>query len=148
MRPERASLILALGVMALSGWAALSAFAWPLKAALFPLVISVPLFFLAAAELAWGLLGKRVDAEASTLAVGPRKTAIAVGWILGFFAAIVLFGFPIAVALFVFVYLKVQGRESWPFSIVFTAVVWGIFYGLFEYLLHLPFGAGWLMWWR
>ena len=145
MRPERASLALALGVMALSGWAALSALAWPLKAALFPLVISVPLFCLAAAELAWGLLGRRGAAEESPLAVAPRKTALAVGWILGFFAAIVLLGFPIAVALFVFVYLKFQGRESWLFSIVFTAVVWGIFYGLFEYLLHLPFGAGWLM---
>jgi hypothetical protein len=30
---------------------------------------------------------------------------------------------------------------------VFTAVVWGFFYGLFDRLLHLPFPQGWLLEW-
>ena len=76
-----------------------------------------------------------------------RRTAIAVGWILGFFALIALLGFPIAVAVLVFAYLKVQGREGWLFSIVFTAVVWACFYGLFDLLLHLHFPEGWLVSW-
>jgi hypothetical protein len=143
MRPERAALILGIGVMALSAWAAIAAFAWPLKAKLFPLVISIPLFCLAAAEVAWQLLGKPPARETAP----PGRTLVVVGWILGFFAAIVLFGFPIAVALFVFLYLKLQGREGWLFSLVFTAVLWAAFYGLFDVLLHLPFGTGLLSGW-
>jgi hypothetical protein len=79
--------------------------------------------------------------------VSLRRTALAAAWILGFFAAIVLLGFPIAVPLFVFLYLRLQGREGWLFSLVFTAAVWASFYGLFDRLLHLPFAEGWLITW-
>lgn len=142
--------------MALSAWAAISAYAWPLKAALFPLVISIPLFCLAAAEAAWLVLASGEPAQTKDFqppqadappAVARSRIARAIGWILGFFAAIVLLGFPLAVPAFVFVYLKLQARESWMYAAVFTAVVWGIFYGLFDRLLHLPFAAGWLVTW-
>jgi hypothetical protein len=76
-----------------------------------------------------------------------KRSAAGAGWILGFFAAIVLLGFPIAVPLFVFLYLKLQGRESWLFSAVFAGAVWLFFYGLFDQLLHLPFPSGWLLDW-
>ena len=157
--PERASpaagarsaLILGLGIMAVSAYAAISALAWPLKTALFPLVISIPLFCLATAEVAAIFLSRarfgvtrdvqRPPAEVpGTLAA--RRSLLAVGWIVGFFAAIVLFGFLVAVPVFLLAYLKLQAREGWLFSVVFTAVVWGAFYGLFDYLLHLPFASG------
>ena len=64
---------------------------------------------------------------------------------VGFFAAILLVGFLAAVPLFVLAYLRLQGRESWPLSLVFTAVVWGVFYGLFDLMLHLPFPSGYLI---
>jgi hypothetical protein len=128
-----------------------TAWDWPSKAALFPLAIGIPLFVLAAAEAAWLLLGSReaktqaMDFQLSVNAKSLPRTALAIAWMLGFFAAIVLLGFPIAVPLFVFLYLKLQGRESWTLSIAMTAAVWGIFYGLFDRLLHLPFPAGWLL---
>lgn len=76
-----------------------------------------------------------------------RRIGVAVAWMLGFFAAIALLGFPIAVPLFLFLYLKLQGGEGWLLSIVITAVAWGAFYGLFDRLLHLPFPAGWVLTW-
>jgi len=76
-----------------------------------------------------------------------RRTVLAISWILGFFAAIVLAGFPIAVPLFVFLYLRIQGKESWVFSVIFTFAVWAFFYALFDRLLHLPFPAGWMRTW-
>lgn len=142
--------------MALSAWAAISAYAWPLKAALFPLVISIPLFCLAAAEAAWLVLGSREQVQTKDFqpaqaiappAVALARTARATGWMLGLFAAIVLLGFLLAVPAFVFLYLKLQARESWLYAAIFTAVLWGIFYGLFDRLLHLPFAAGWLVTW-
>jgi putative tricarboxylic transport membrane protein len=151
---KKASLALSVLIMIMSGYAVIAATAWPLKAALFPLVIGIPLFCLAAAEALWTLFGsasKEADeARDFQLTIGKgsaRRTLVAAGWILAFFAAIVLLGFPIAIPLFVFLYLKLQGRESWVVSIVMTAAVWGVFYGLFDLLLHLPFPVGWLVAW-
>jgi hypothetical protein len=152
---SKASLGLALGIMAVSGYGVIAAWAWPWKASLFPLVIGIPVFCLAAAEALWVLFGSTERGETKDFQMSThlpddvmlRRTALAAGWILGFFAAIVLLGFPIAVPLFVFLYLKLQGKEGWMFSAVFTLAVWGIFSGLFGFLLHLPFPDGWIAIW-
>ena len=149
---KHASVGLSIGVMLVSGYAVFAATAWPWKAALFPLVIGIPLFCLAATELLWALFGTApssapAEVELSTHPGAQRRVAAAAAWMLGFFAAIALLGFPVAVPLFVFLYLKLQGGEGWVLSIVVTAAVFGAFYGLFDALLHLPFPAGWLWDW-
>jgi hypothetical protein len=152
---NRASLGLAIAILLLAAYGVYAALDWPLKAKLFPLVVGIPLFFLAAAEATWSAFGSRERHAAADFQlsgeqpreVARRRTLLAVGWILGFFVAIVLLGFPLAVAVFVFAYLKVQGKEGWIFSAIFTAVVWGCFYGLFDALLHLPFPPGLLFAW-
>jgi len=148
---NRPALILGVLIMAVAGYAAFGALAWPLKTALFPLVISGPLFVLAAIEVALVVIEgarfsqtrdfQRPPAEVPSSVAAPRALR-ATGWILGFFAAILLFGFPIAVPLFVLLYLKVEARTGWIFTVVFTALVWAAFYGLFGYALHLPFASG------
>jgi hypothetical protein len=151
---KNASLALSVLIMLVAGYGVIAASAWPWKAALFPLVIGIPLFCLAAAEALWALFGKAPaeggEAKDFQLSIGKdslRRTLGATGWILAFFAAIVLLGFPIAVPLFVFLYLRLQGREGWVVSIVMTAAIWGVFYGLFDLMLHLPLPAGWLFSW-
>ncbi len=150
---KKASLALSALIMLVSGYGIIAATAWPWKAALFPLVIGIPLFALAAAEALWTLFGTDPASDAARdfqLSTGQdtqRRTLAASGWILAFFAAIVLLGFPIAVPLFVFLYLKLQGREGWGISIAITLGTWAVFYGLFDLLLHLPFPAGWLFEW-
>lgn len=152
---SKASLFLGFGIMILSGWAVAAALDWPWKAKLFPLVIGVPVFCLATAEVLWVLFGKAPRDQAMDFQlskhlpekVALRRTLQAVGWMLGFFSAIVLLSFPVAVPLFVFLYLKLQGREGWGLSLVFTLVVGGLFYALFDRLLHLPFPDGWIQTW-
>jgi hypothetical protein len=148
---SRSSLALSLAVMVVSGAGTIAALDWPLKAKLFPMVIGIPLFCLAAAEVAWVLLAKTPEEKKTEdevpQQVARRRSLLGVGWILGLLASVVLLGFPIAVPLFVFLYLKLQGREGWIFTVVFTAAVWGAFYGLFDSLLHLPFPTGWLVAW-
>jgi hypothetical protein len=150
---KKASLALSALIMIVSGYGVVAATAWPWKAALFPLVIGVPLFALAAAEALWTLFGTDPASEEARdfqLSMGQdtlRRTLSAAGWIFAFFAAIVLLGFPIAVPLFVFLYLRLQGREGWGISIAITLGTWAVFYGLFDLLLHLPFPAGWLFAW-
>jgi hypothetical protein len=150
---KNASLALGLGIMVLTSYGIVTAWAWPWKASLFPLAIGIPVFCLAMAEVLWIIFGKTERGEtkdfqlSDTLPerVALRRTGIAAAWILGFFAAIVLLGFPVAVPLFVFLYLKLQGGEGWMLSIGVSAVVWALFYGLFDRLLHLPFPPGWLL---
>jgi len=150
---NRASLGLAVAIMALSAWGIYGALDWPLKSKLFPLVISVPLFCLASAEVLWVILGRSAAGSASDFKlsedqapeVARRRTLLAAAWTVGFFLLILLVGFPIAVPVMVFTYLKVQGKEGWIFSAIFTAAVWLFFYGLFELLLHLHFPDGWLL---
>ena len=147
---RKASLGLSILIMLVAGYAIYAATAWPIKAALFPLAIGIPLFALAAVEFLWSILDKSgetpVEGDPALVGAG-RRMLVAVGWMLGFLAAIVLLGFPIAVPLCVFLYLKLQGGEGWVMSIVVTAAVWGIIYGLFDALLHLPFPPGWLLEW-
>ena len=147
---KTASLTLAALILVASAYGIIMAWSWPWKAALFPLAIGIPLFCLAAIEALWTLFSRTARTETKDFQLSdhlpPRETlrrsGVAAVWIVGFFVAILLFGFPIAVALFVFAYLRFQGGESWLFSVVFTAATWGFFYVLFDRLLHLPFPAG------
>jgi hypothetical protein len=150
--PRTASLGLSILIMVVAGYAVFAASAWPWKAALFPLAIGVPLFCLAATELLWSLFGKGAPVEDAVegdpaLEGASRRMLVAAGWMVGFLAAIVLLGFPVAVPLFLILYLKLQGGEGWVLSIIITVVVSAVFYGLFDALLHLPFPAGLLFSW-
>ena len=152
---SRASLILGIGIMVIAGAAVILAMDWPLKAKLFPLVIGIPVFCMATAEVVWGLLDPAARSEAmefrlSGHATGvgtTRRTLLAIGWLIGFFAAIVLLGYPVAVPLLVFLYMKLMGREGWILSGVFAGVVWAVFFVVFDRLLHIPFPAGWIPAW-
>lgn len=139
---RKASLILAVGILLIAGYAVFAARDWPWKAALFPLAIGIPLFCLAAAEIAWCVIDRKASEEPEQRGVG-----LPWAWMLAFFALVVQLGFPIAVAVFVFAYLKLQAKESWPLSVAYTALLWAAFYGLFDMLLHLAFPAGWLLEW-
>lgn len=139
---RKASLALAVLILLAAGYAVFAARGWQWKAALFPLAIGIPLLCLALIEAIWAFRSKEAAGESM-----PRGIALPWAWMFAFLASIVLLGFPIAVAAFLLVYLKVQAKEGWLFSIVLTALVWGAFYGLFDSMLHLPFPAGWLFEW-
>jgi hypothetical protein len=141
--------------MLASGAAVVIAMDWPLKARLFPMAIGIPVFCMAAAEVAWGLLRPATQSKAMDFRLSDqlppqialRRTLIVVAWMLGFLAGIVLVGFPLAVPLLVLLYARLQGREGWGLSGGLALAVWGLFYGVFDRLLHLPFPAGWIQTW-
>jgi hypothetical protein len=127
------------------------------RAALFPTVLGVPC--LALALLAFGqelfhVLRRpagAADPQETALAVEPsvaRSRAFGiVAWIFGFFLAIWLLGFPLAVPVASFLYFRFSGGEKWPISIFLSLAAGAVFYGLFDYFLHLPFPEGTLLTW-
>lgn len=145
--------LMSLFIMVVGALIIIPAFDWPFKTALFPFIVGTPLLLLGLADLVFNLrakgeqgstaldyqLSKGVDAH-----VEMRRTLGIFAWILGLFCLIVLAGFPVAVPLFVFLYLKVYGREGWVLSVAATVLAYAAFYGLFVYFLNVPFAEGWL----
>jgi len=127
------------------------------RAALFPMVLGIPC--LALALLAFGqelfnTLRRSTDlthppaisSSSETTVIRSRAVSI-VAWTLGFFATIWLLGFVIAVPVASFLYFRFAGGEKWSISILLSLVAGAIFYGLFDYFLHLPFPEGTLLAW-
>jgi len=146
--------LFALGVALIAGCALYLSLDWPFRTALFPRVLGAPLLFLALTEMFLSAFGAGEQREAQAVDfqlatdVDPilaRKRSLAISaWILTFFILILLTGFPLGVPLFVFLYLKVAGRERWVLTLSLTALSWLFMEGLFERLLHIPFPQGWI----
>jgi len=155
MRPRlNLHFFLASGVALVGGYALYAAMDWPFRTALFPRLIGVPLLVLAVIEMGLSAFttekereGHAVDFELTTgidSSVARQRTLGMVGWILGFFILILLVGFPVGVPFFVFLYLKLAGKERWGLAVGLTLISWVLMEGLFDQLLHIPFPTGWI----
>jgi TctA family transporter len=120
------------------------------RPAMFPLIIAIPSFCLAILAFGQELLATlrsqacvpSATMPASDRALVRSRAVSIIGWTLGFFLAIWLLGFNIAVPVATFLYLKVSARESWPLTVSLVLFAWLFFYGVFDYTLHLPFPNG------
>ena len=76
--------------------------------------------------------------DAPSLRSGSRWGNLEIwAWILGFYFAIRLIGFPTAVPLFVLGYARTYGAGR-LLSCLLAAVAWAFIYGVFEHILHVP----------
>lgn len=124
---------------------------WDTPAKLFPWAIGVPMAVLAVFHLAADWKGEKKETAGGSPPVdlefakgidpdlARSRALLSFAWIIGFLAAIWLIGFSSSVALVFFLYLKFQAREGWALSLALACGGWLIYYGLFEYLLRLPF---------
>jgi hypothetical protein len=146
---------MSLAIMFVAVGIIISALRWPFKAALFPMVVGIPLFILSAVQfLKSAFLGGKGHIKEATIdfklsemedkALEKKRTINILLWILGFFFMVLLIGFPIAVPLFVFLYMKLQGKEKWGVSLLMTFIAWASFYGLFVKFCDVPFMEGWV----
>lgn len=133
--------IFSLCLAAAAAYAVYTALRWPPKAALFPLTMGIPLLVLALAQTLVELREPPVSGTAT------RGALVVFAWMGTFIVLVVLAGFPVAVPLFVFSYLLIEGRERWLLALVLAATAWGVFHLLFERLLHFPFEAGLISGW-
>jgi putative tricarboxylic transport membrane protein len=126
------------------------------RTGLFPWAIGFPVLSLTIFQLIMDFLGKGNRRSGDHLGeTGPelptdvvnRRTAGIFGWIVGYFVAIWLLGFSFGVPLCTFIQLKIFGREKWPQSLIYTASVWALIYGIFDRVLHVPFPTGDLFLW-
>lgn len=148
---------------ALFGYAISAARGWPFSAAMFPIIVGVPGFFLAAAlALRIALHGQDNPKESQARSGTPgdlyldeellrgeglKRTVIIFAWILGMFFLGWLLGQRIALPLFVFLYLKVGSKEGWMISIAVTLAVAIFLLGIFDQVVHVSWHQGELFQW-
>ena len=122
-----------------AAYAVYAASRWPPKAALFPLVMGIPLLVLTVAQVILELRAAPAPAEPGSAG---RRALTVFAWMGGFIALVLLGGFAAAVPIFVFLYLRLDSREGWLLSATLAAAAWGFFHLVFQRLLHFPFEAG------
>lgn len=154
---RKGRILFSLLVIALGAFAVYKAYGWTFKAKLFPLSVAIPLIALAFTQLLLDLFGKAESASGPAVELDfaadvphdvARGRVIGIFlWIAGFIVLVLLVGFPVAVPLFIFSYLSAQSRVGWKLAVSLTAIAWALFYGLFQWLLHLPFEAGLIQSW-
>ena len=129
---------------------------WRMQARLYPFAIGIPMLIFAIVQFILDLKGVKAKQSSSDGApmdfqfqqtdVSPedvrKRTITMFSWMFGFFAAIWLVGYVIAIPLMVFGYLKFQSNERWGLSIMLTVIAFVFFYALFVRLLNLPFPDG------
>jgi putative tricarboxylic transport membrane protein len=131
-------------VFAAALWPALS---WPERARIFPIVIFGPLLVLSVANFIKDLrrrpwtesIKQAIDEAGIDEATFRKRTREILGWVVVFFLALWLLGFPVGIPLATFVYLKLAARESWTTSILVTFGSWAFLVGVFGYVLDFLF---------
>ena len=135
---------------------------WPWKTALFPMVIGVAGSVAAALLALWiGIRGGEpaaaddVPGGASDIGLddtirygeGLKRTVVICLWILGILVGTWLLGQPVALPLFVFLYLKMGSGEGWLVSIGLTLAIIVFLLGVFDQVIHVSWYEGELFRW-
>ena len=128
---------------------------WRMQARLYPYAIGIPMLIFAIVQVILDLKGVKakqssdgapMDFQFQQTEVSPadvrKRTITMFAWMFGFFMAIWLLGYVVAIPLMVFGYLKFQSNESWRLSVTLTVIAFVFFYSLFVKLLTLPFPDG------
>lgn len=154
---RKGSIFFCIFLIAAAAYAVYAATGWSFKTALFPLSVSIPLLILATVQLSLVLFGNGDTVEGAAMdldfsndvppEVARGRVINIFCWIVGFILLVYLLGFPLTVPLFIFVYLKFQSDVSWLQSIICTAITWGCFYTLFQWLVHIQFESGAIQSW-
>jgi hypothetical protein len=131
-------------IFAMALWTALS---WPPRARIFPFAIFGPILMVAITNFVKDLkrqpwtetINQAID-EANLDETSFRKrTRVILGWVVGFFLALWLLGFPLGIPLATFLYLKVAAREGWLTSVLVTVGTWAFVVGVFGHFLDFVF---------
>ena len=67
--------------------------------------------------------------------VGLKKYLTIFGWTFGFFLSIFLFGFHIAIAVFTFLFLRIEGKMGWVKALLMAGLTWATVFLIFEWVM-------------
>jgi hypothetical protein len=152
---HKLSILFSVFLVVAFAWALLAAQSFRSQARLFPIVIGIVGLSLALLALALEIRRQAAGEPSAAsmtmdtldLVQAQRRTAIIMGWIVGFVVVVWLVGFFVAVPLLSLAYLRLTAREGWPVSLAYAAVSGIVFYALFGIAVRIPFEPGMLTYW-
>ena len=128
--------------------AMIAAWDWPLRASIIVLVLGSAGLVMVAAQLMLDLSRNRKPARDAKLAFEipsfeegepgafQRGTAEIWGWLMGLLLAVLVVGLPVALVLFVFLYMKTYGA-GWFLSLGMAAAIAAFEYGVYDRIMHV-----------
>ena len=124
------------------------ALTYPPGARFQPLIVGIPAIVLCILQL---VLDARVprgpDAPQGEPPPAPGRELIAWGAFLGLIAGVLLFGFWVAIPLFLVGYLKTQAGTGWATALCLGLGATAALYALFGMLLRVPMHQGFISQW-
>ena len=139
-----------LGVMAVAAYAVYTSKDWTLGTGLFPWFVGIPVLALTSVELVLEFYHSARPAGTEHTDTGDLQVDMSMGmrvlvlralgflgWLLGLFFGIILFGFFISIPLFTLLYLRYQAKEGWLLSSGLTLGTFVFSVGLFHNILHV-----------
>lgn len=125
---------------------------WPLMARIGPTAVASALLIAGGISLAYKVFftpAQGARGSAIHMDVGSHgealsgKTTMAralrfLCWLLAFLGSTALVGLIPTVPLIIVAFMRVEGRESWRFSLILAACVAAFLFGVFDQLLHIP----------
>ena len=76
-----------------------------------------------------------------------KRELIGIAWLIGYVAALILFGFNLATLVYLVAFIKFYSHESWKLTIVYAAVLWVFVYVAFVVLLKSTLAPGMVFDW-
>jgi hypothetical protein len=153
----KGKLFMSFGVMLVAAGVVVQASQWPLKTALFPVALGLPVFFMSLAVFLLDLFDKGEKKKGGSSPAVDFKLSVSENqeetnkrtidiflWILGWFVLILLVGFSLSIPIYFIAFLRFKSKESWKLTLILSGIAWAFFYGLFIWLLSTPFMDGWI----
>lgn len=72
----------------------------------------------------------------------PKSEGIMLLWVSAFVSMILVFGYWVAIAVFLPVFMRLFGRENWKTIVIYTMGFWGAIYLVFHIGLRVPLYGG------
>ena len=112
-------------------------------AGVFPLILIIPLAFMAVYRITWLVTHKDEDTE--SIALGDKNIFLALAGLIGIALLLDLFGFVITMGVFLFVTFKIFTESTWLKSALRAAITVIGLYVFFEYLIGITLPMGHLL---
>jgi Tripartite tricarboxylate transporter TctB family len=85
--------------------------------------------------------------EKLTGAERTKRELIGIAWLIGYVAALILFGFNLATLGYLLAFIKFYSHESWKLTILYTVILWAFVYVAFVVLLKSSLPPGMVLDW-
>jgi TctA family transporter len=152
VRPEDLLYVFFLGV---GGWMLVQAQGWEFGARVGPTAVGTALMICGGLSFFYVLFSGRGHMEAADVSHrgihmdltaddghGALKVmargAVFFGWIIGFIISMALIGLIPTVPLVIIAFMRLEGRERWPLTLIYAAVMTVGVYVIFDRIIHVP----------